>query len=181
MEKAKHNPFSLEVVSVRLVKDAPLLSGQSIRTPEDVVALLGNHMCALDREVICVINLRNDGVPINCHFASMGAINQAIAHPRELFKASILSNAAHMMLIHNHPSGSLKPSREDTRITDRMINLCEHIGIPLLDHVIVGGENREYFSFKEKQLLPIPKTRYEDQYELLEFPKSYVAEKARAR
>lgn len=181
MTKRKNNPFSLDVVSVRLIKGTQVFSKRPIRTPEDAVALLGDYMCGLDREVICVINVRNDGVPINCHFASVGAVNEAIAHPRELFKASILSNAAQMMLVHNHPSGNLKPSKADTRMTDRMINLCEHIGIPLLDHVIVGGNNKEYFSFKEKDMLPVRQSTYEENYRMLQFPEPLVAEKGSAR
>lgn len=104
-------------------------------------------------QVVCVINLKSDGTPINCNFASMGAINQAIAEPRELFKSSILSNAAKMILVHNHPSGRLEPSKEDTIMTDRILKLSCLLGIPLDDHVIVGEDNSRYFSFREKEIL----------------------------
>lgn len=145
-----------DVVSVRLVKDAPILSNHPIHTPQDAIKVLGEILCEWDREVFCVINLKADGTPINCHFASMGAINASIACPRELFKSSILSNAANMILVHNHPSGRLIPSKDDVVTTERMIKLCEIMGIPLLDHVIVGGDNKEYFSFNEKKLLKNP-------------------------
>ena len=56
---------------------------------------------------------------------SIGAVNQTIAEPRELFKASILSNAAQMLMMHNHPSGSLEPSRQDVMMTNRILDLCE--------------------------------------------------------
>lgn len=79
-----------------------------------------------------------------CAFASVGSLNEAMAHPRELFKSSILSNAASMMLIHCHPSGNVFPSKADTMMTDRMNKLCELMGIPLIDHIIVGGDNREF-------------------------------------
>ena len=114
------NPFNLDVVSVRLVKDAPIMSGHPITKPEDAVLLLGKHLCEMDREVLCVINMKTDGTPINCHFASIGCLNESMAHPREIFKASILSNAATIMLMHNHPSGNLTPSKHDTMMTDRM-------------------------------------------------------------
>lgn len=100
--------------------------------------------------MVCVINLKSDGTPINCNFASMGAINQAVAEPRELFKSAILSNAAKMILVHNHPSGRLEPSKEDTIMTDRILKLSCLLGIPLDDHVIVGEDNSRYFSFREK-------------------------------
>lgn len=173
--------FALDVVSIRLVKDAEVMSNKPLQDVEDLVALLGERMCELDREAICVVNLKNDGTPINCHFASMGAINYAIAHPRELFKSSILSNAAQMIMIHNHVSGSLQPSKDDVRITDRMINLCEHMGIPLLDHVIVGGNNQEYFSFRGQNILPVPKVQYEENYENVHFSMPVAAERGRSR
>jgi len=178
----KKNEFKLEVVSVRLVKDAPLLSKKKIMKPEDAIDVVGNVLCEMDREVICVINLKTDGIPINCHFASMGAVNQAILHPRELFKASILSNAANMILVHNHPSSNLQPSKEDTIMTDRMIKLTELLGIPLLDHIIVGGDNKEYFSFRAKGLLTNPNIVLSTNYQTLNFQTAaLVADPGKAR
>lgn len=107
----KQEPFQLDVVSIRLVRNAPLFSDRKITGPKDAVSLVGEMLCEMDREVVCVINLKSDGTPINCNFASMGAINQAVAEPRELFKSAILSNAAKMILVHNHPSGRLEPSK----------------------------------------------------------------------
>ena len=87
-------------MSVRLIQDQPLMSSKPIRSPEDAVELLGEYLCNLDREVVCVINLRTDGKPVNCNFVSMGAVNECIAHPREIFKSAILSNATSMILLH---------------------------------------------------------------------------------
>lgn len=166
----------MSVVSVRLVKDTPLLGDRPIRTPEDAVQLLGEHMCELDREVICVINLRTDGIPINCNFVSMGAVNETIAHPREILKSSILSNATSMLIVHNHPSGNLQPSKCDTMMTDRMLKLCDLLKIPLLDHIIVGGDNKSYFSFKEKDVLHFTRNSLETDYNEIDFKRSAVAE-----
>ena len=175
------NPFNLDVVSVRLVKDAPIMSGHPITNPEDAVLLLGKHLCEMDREVLCVINMKTDGTPINCQFASIGCLNESMAHPREIFKASILSNAATIMLMHNHPSGNLTPSKHDTMMTDRMAKMCELMGIPLLDHVIVGGDNLQYFSFKEKKLMDTPKVFLETNYKSLDLSSGLVAEQGKAR
>lgn len=159
----------LEVVSVRLVKDAPILSNHPIQSPEDAVEVLGEILCEWDREVFCVINLKTDGTPINCHFASIGAINTSIACPRELFKSSILSNAANMILVHNHPSGSLEPSINDVKITEMMIKLCAMMEIPLLDHVIVGGNNRKYYSFNENGLMKSSHVVYDKNHQGIQF------------
>lgn len=174
--------FQLDVVSVRLVRNAPIFSDKKITTPEDAVSLLGELLCEMDREVLCVVNLKSDGTPINCNFASMGAINQAIAEPRELFKSAILSNAATMILLHNHPSGRLEPSKEDTIMTDRLLKLSVLLGIPLTDHVIVGGDNSRYFSFREKEMLDMPKINLTQNYHYLEFEnRALIAEPGRSR
>lgn len=136
----EQEPFKLEVVSVRLVKDAPLFSDHQLTSPKDAVKVVGDFLCEMDREVLCVINLKSDGTPINCNIVSIGAVNQTIAEPRELFKASILSNAAQMLMMHNHPSGSLEPSRQDVMMTNRILDLSELIGIRLVDHIIVGND-----------------------------------------
>ncbi len=166
----------MDVVSVRLVKNAPLLSNKPICSPEDAVELLGKYMCELDREVLCMINLRTDGMPINCNFVSMGAVNESIAHPREIFKSAILSNATSMIIIHNHPSGKLEPSKNDTMTTDRILKLCELMGIPLVDHIIVGGDNQSYFSFKEKDILNFDHSRLETDYKKIEYQRYAVTE-----
>lgn len=166
----------LNVVSIRLVEDQPLISNTPIQSPEDAVEVLGNYLRGLDREVVCVINLRADGKPASCNFVSMGAVNECIAHPREIFKSAILSNATSMILLHSHPSGNLKPSKADTIITDRMLKLSEILGIPLVDHIIVGGKNESYFSFREKNILDYQHNKYETDYNNLEFPTAHVAE-----
>lgn len=178
MGMPKKNPFKLDKVSIRLNKDAPLMSGHPIKSPEDAVALIGQELCEMDREVVCIINLKSDGTPINCTFASMGALDRSIAHPRELLKATILSNASTMIMIHSHPSGNLEPSMDDTVLTDRMIKLCDLVGVPLVDHVIVGGDNSYYFSFKEKDKLPASNLRYslESNYRNIEFSVPMAAE-----
>ena len=66
-------------------------------------------------------------------------------------KAAILSNASNMMLLHNHPSGNLEPSKEDTMLTDRMNRVCELMGIPLIDHIIVGGDNTRFFLLSKRK------------------------------
>lgn len=178
----KQNPFQLDVVSVRLVRDAPVFSDTKITNPESAIAVVGEILCEMDREVVCIINLKSDGTPINCNFASMGAINQAIVEPREIFKSAVLSNAASMIMVHNHPSGNLEPSKEDTMITDRILKLASLIGIPLTDHVIVGGDNTRYFSFKAKELLKAPKVSLIQNYHYLEFGQSaLVAERGKSR
>ena len=144
-----NNDFKLDVVSVRLVKDAPILSDIKITTPDAAVELLGKYLCEMDREVLCVVNLKSDNTPINCTMVSIGALNQSIANPREMLKASILSNAANMILIHNHPSGNLQPSKEDNRVAIKIKEAGKIMGINLLDFIIVGNGVYSYLKNKE--------------------------------
>ena len=83
-----------------------------------------------------------------------------------------------MIMLHNHPSGNLDPSMEDSILTDRMIKLCDLVGVPLVDHIIVGGDNSDYFSFKEKDRLPASNLRYslKTDYKDIEFSVPMAAE-----
>lgn len=84
------------------------------------------------------------------HELSRGTVDATIMHPREVFKAALLTNATVLVLGHNHPSGDVTPSRDDRAITKRIASCGELMGIQLADHVIVSG-NGTYFSFKESE------------------------------
>ena len=73
--------------------------------------------------------------------------------PREVFKSSILSNAAAFIAIHNHPSGSSKPSQEDRDVTKRLLECGKLMDIKMLDHIIVAGESAEMTSFKSEGIM----------------------------
>lgn len=137
----------IDKVSVRLVPDAPVYSDRPINNSKDAVDVIGKHIAELDREVVCVVNLKSNGIPINFSIVSMGAVNYTLAHPREILKTAFLSNASSIILIHNHPSGDLKPSKYDCDITKKMVHIGEMVGIPVVDHVIVTSKG--YFSFRD--------------------------------
>ena len=80
-----------------------------------------------------------------------GILNKSLVHPREVFASAIEHRAAALICVHNHPSGDPEPSQEDFRITERLVEVGKLVGIPVLDHVIVGGDN--YTSFADKGLL----------------------------
>lgn len=150
---------SLNQVAVRLIEEPPLYSDMPLKTPEDAIRVMGEWMKGLDREVVCVVNLQTDLRPINMNIVSMGVLDQSMIHPREIFKSAILSNAHSMLMLHNHPSGSLQPSLEDIRVTDRMEQVGMILGIPLADHVIIGRD-MQYYSFREKEILKMKEPVY---------------------
>lgn len=130
------NQEGLDMVTVKLVTTGQI--GSNIHTCQDAVHLVGGMLGDLDRESLCVINLRTNGTPINVHIVSIGGINSSPAYPALIVKSAILSNAANMIVLHNHPSGDVNPSMEDKEITERIHKTCKLVGIDLLDHIIVG-------------------------------------------
>ncbi len=120
--------------------------------------------------------------PINMNIVSIGTLNQSLAHPREILKSTILSNAESVMLFHNHPSGNcnLSPSAEDIALTDRMQKLCTLLGVPVLDHIIIGNADR-YYSFREHDSLSIPQIEYTTDIGGIDLKAQKVAEKSSAK
>lgn len=143
----------IERVSVRLVSDSYINSQTKINTPIDAVRCIQEYLDGIDREVVAVINISSSGKPVNVSVVSVGTLNEAMFHPREIFKTAILSNAASMIVIHTHPSGCLNPSRYDVEATNKLLNASIIVGIPILDHIIIGSGTRDYYSFKEKDIL----------------------------
>lgn len=137
-------------VGIKLVKERKLYSKDKIDCPEAAVRVLSELLKECDRETVYVINLSGSMTPINVNCVSVGSLNSSLIHPREVLKSAILSNAAHIILLHVHPSGNPVPSRDDIAVTDRLVNVCAYMGIPLVDHIIVGDT---FFSFKENSLL----------------------------
>ncbi len=82
---------------------------------------------------------------------SIGTVSESLVSPRELFLLALRENAVHIMLVHNHPSGDASPSRDDLKITERIRALGIMIGIPLVDHIIIG--DNQYISLREAGLL----------------------------
>lgn len=145
--KSKRYVDELKVVSIRLVDSPPLYSKKKLKSPQAVYQFLSDEFSSLDREIGCVLNLKTNGEVINLNVVSMGSLNASIMEPREVFKSRILSNAASIILLHNHPSGELQPSEEDMKVTKRIGAAGEMLGIPLLDHIILG--QGEYMSLRE--------------------------------
>lgn len=151
--------YEFSQVSVRLVKDAPLLSSEAVNSPQAAIRVLSEALSEYDREVIGVVHLDSASKPINMTIVSMGVLNYSVAHPREILKAAFLSNAASIMLFHNHPSGNLEPSKDDIRLTNRMQTVCQLAGVPIVDHIIIGRGN-SYYSFREKDILSTEMPRF---------------------
>lgn len=149
-ESEKHLPRKrVDIVSLRLVKEKSLMyKYRAIRSPENAYQLFKQFLGELDREyfVVMALDVKNQPTSINiCH---IGSLNASIVHPREVLKTAILSNAASILILHNHPSGQATPSPEDIEVTNRLAKACDLMGIDLLDHLVVGDDS--FISLKEK-------------------------------
>ena len=82
---------------------------------------------------------------------SEGSLNASVVHPREVFRIAITESAASIIVLHNHPSGNIQPSKEDIEITKKLIDAGELIDIKVLDHIIIAGDN--FFSFAKKGMI----------------------------
>ena len=92
----------LEVVNIRLVKEPSLYSEQTLDSPQAVVELMAKELSQYDREVFCILNMKNNGQVINMNLVSVGTINASLVIPREVFKNSIPANASAIIGLHNH-------------------------------------------------------------------------------
>ena len=109
-----------------------------------------------DKEHLVAVLLNTKMRMIGYHVVSVGSLNEAIAHPREIFRAAIVAGAYALILMHNHPSGDPTPSDADRRLTRKIQEGGQIVDISLLDHIVVGtvGEGHApYFSFRDSGLL----------------------------
>ncbi|WP_278475800.1 RadC family protein [Turicibacter sanguinis] len=138
----------INIVSIKMVKESSFLyQTRQILSPNDAYEMIKDQLQDLDREqfIIACLNTKNE--PTNISVVSLGSLNKAIVHPREVFKTAILSNAASIMAFHNHPSGDTTPSQQDIQLTHRLVEAGELLGIKLLDHLVIGDET--FISLKE--------------------------------
>ena len=138
-EAAKPKRYKLKEVCIRLSEGHPLYSDWPIDSPGEAIKVMRRELSRYDREVLCVVNLNTRLKPINFNVVSVGELNQSIASIPNILKAGILSNAGSFLLLHNHPSGDVAPSQDDIMTTRKVIEAGKIMGIPCMDHIIIGG------------------------------------------
>lgn len=136
-------------VRLKLTDKAGVFSMERIDTPDKAVSVLAPVLAELDREEVCVVNLDGKGRPINFNVVSIGSVNASLVTGRELYKTAILSNAAAMIMLHNHPSSDLQMSKMDRDVTEKMMYASLLLDIAFYDHIIVAGGTGETFSMRE--------------------------------
>lgn len=128
--------------------------GAPFRGSTEVAQYLIDHGHAdRDREAFLVLLLDVKHRVTAEEVVTIGILDGSLVHPREVFKAAVAGGAAGIILAHNHPSGDPKPSGQDKEVTNRMRKAGEILGIPVVDHVIIGSTGTHY-SFREGEDWP---------------------------
>ena len=123
-----------------------LLPGAEVRGPQDVHENFHRRLRWAKREHFFVVLLDARHKVQREVRVSLGTLTASLVHPREVFREAVRSAAAAIVLVHNHPSGDPSPSDEDHRVTRRLVEAGEVLGIPIVDHVVVA--ERGYYSFQ---------------------------------
>ncbi len=129
--------YQTAMVQIPLVREQ---TGTYIRCPEDTYKTCLD-LTTLAQESFQVLSLSTRNGLLNRHMITLGIVDAALVHPREVFRPIISDGAAACLLVHNHPSGDVTPSAEDLRITRQLIEAGKIIDIKVMDHVILGRKH----------------------------------------
>ena len=139
----------LEFIHVELKRDNWMNPETIVQTPNDAVDIIKGMLEDMDREMLVCINMASSGRVINASICSVGTMDQALVSPPEILRGALLSGARSLIMLHNHPSGSITPSSEDMAVTKRMATASAVVGVNFLDSIIIGRDGQQ-FSFKER-------------------------------
>lgn len=122
-----------------------------LNNPEIIFEMFKLKFSKIDQEHFMVLSLNAKNALIAHDTLFIGTLSYSIVHPREVFKCIVGHSACSFIMVHNHPSGNPQPSEDDYEITKKLYDLSLTMGIPLLDHIIIGKER--YYSFKENNII----------------------------
>jgi DNA repair protein RadC len=137
----------------RMAREGPAERGR-ISGPADVFERCAPTLRDLQQEEFRVLLLNTQHAVLKEMLVTRGILDTSIVHPREVFKLAVTESAAAVILVHNHPSGDPTPSPDDREVTRQLADAGRLLGIPVLDHVVIG--DARYVSFVEAGLLPPP-------------------------
>ena len=133
--------------SRRMNQNLLTLKGEKMNHPALLFNYYKNTLCNKKQENFYAIYLDNKGVIIKDKLLFLGTINYSMVSPREIFKEAYLCDAVSIVLLHNHPSNNVIPSKNDFETTKNMIEIGKLLGVKVLDHIIIG--QNKYYSLKE--------------------------------
>jgi len=143
-----NKPIKVREVIVKYGSIVATVDGEQEISPARLVARIPKRLIDEPSELFGVFMLNSRNIAMGWHVVSRGTLTASLVHPREVFRAAIIENAASIILVHNHPSGNAKPSNEDRTVTKRIAAAGRLLGVKVLDHVIVAESG--YYSFTEE-------------------------------
>jgi DNA repair protein RadC len=143
----------IEVVRAKQERTGILYSdARVLKCPEDVLRTFGSLFENAGVEQMLAVSLTRRGEPVAIQIIGIGGVDSCHVSVAEVMKLALLSNCSDILLLHNHPSGSVYPSKEDREMTERIKNAGELLEIHLLDHLIVGVSGEGYSIREEKAI-----------------------------
>lgn len=121
------------------------------RSPQSIAEYYMETLRHKEQEFVICMMLNSRNQMIGEEIISKGTVNMSVVTPRDVLLAAFRYRAVSIVLIHNHPSGDPNPSSDDILITEKILEACELVEIPLLDHIVIG--DRDYVSFAENNIL----------------------------
>lgn len=112
----------------------------SIRSPEDVFALVGAEMALLEQEHLRVVLLNTRNQVLGVKEIYIGSVHTAIVRPAEVFRDAVREGCPSVIVVHNHPSGDPTPSSHDAALTGRLLEVGQLLEIEVIDHIVIGRD-----------------------------------------
>lgn len=140
---------ALELGRRRQVSEAEDI--ESIKSSKDIFDIMSPYLSDLQVEEFWVLLLNKSNKIIKKELISKGGVSATVVDIKLIFKSAIDNLASSIVLLHNHPSGNIKPSKEDIRLTQKVKEACEFMDVNLLDHIIIANKN--YLSFIDEGLV----------------------------
>jgi len=130
---------------------------KKLKRPDDVIDYVSEYYAPYlrdkEKEFFSVILLDIKSKPIDNIEISKGSVNATVVDPKEIVKSASLKSASSIILVHNHPSGETTPSQDDIELTNRIVSACEMIDVKVLDHIIIGKNTEDFYSFAKEGLI----------------------------
>lgn len=148
-----NNIFGIKLAReiIKSFHKSKLMKRKRIKSAGDIVDYLTSSMGYMKREMFKTVflNVKNEILKVDDLF--IGTVNESPVYPREIMRKVFIYNATSIIIVHNHPSGDVSPSKGDILVTEKIKNICNTMDISLLDHIIIGKDS--YYSFAEEGLI----------------------------
>lgn len=138
---------NISLITLKVVKEKSIAyEDWKVTSPKRAYEIVKDFIGNTDREHLGIMMLNCSKEVNGIEICSIGTLDASLVSPREVFKSAIITNSAGIIIFHTHPSGNISPSIEDKMVTELLDKASQIIGIPIIDHIILGFN--DFYSFK---------------------------------